>query len=175
MLLWLFVWLPTIEKIWQSMFYILSLWVLNRAFIIVIFCSNIAISTYFTIKVIGLKAVNRARACLKSVKVNAWTRTIIVLLIIFNKIAVASMDFLLLELFYFCFWILVFKVIKLEYLRATPSTLDSIYEISLSSKPKTILFYNLATSTISTAFVFLLSIYLSKLFLDGFYLPCKLL
>ncbi len=98
------------------------------------------------------------------VEVNAEARTIVVLSIVSDKIATTSIDFPLLELFCFCFQVLAFKVMELGYPEDALNALDSISEISSSSKLKTISFYNLVTLNISAAFALLSFTCLSKSF-----------
>lgn len=140
----------------------------NQTSIIVIFCSNVATSIYFASKVIGLRTRARVGACLGDAEVNAWARTIVVLLIVSDKIAAVFMNFPLLELFRFCFWVLAFKAIELGYPGAVPNTPDYISEIGLLSKPKSILLCNLIASNIFSIFVFLFFIYSSQLFRSVF-------
>lgn len=137
------------------MFCISPIWALNWASIVVIFYSIIATSTCFIGRVVGLSSGAGVGAYLGGVEVNAEARTIVVLSIISDKIATISIDFLLLELFCFCFQVLAFKVMELGYPEDTPNALDFISEISLSSKPKTISLCNLAASNISATVVLL--------------------
>lgn len=92
------------------MFYISSIWASNQTFILVISDSNTTIIACIDGRVFGYVL---AILCLNSVNVNAWARIVDVISKVFNNIIVVFMAFLLVKLFYFCFYILVFKIIEL--------------------------------------------------------------
>lgn len=161
---WLSIWSSTVEKITLSMFYISSFQALNQVFIVVIFSFNKVTSACFADKIVGRRAEAVVKAFSRSVEINIWVRIVIVFLIVPNKIAIAFMDFLLIKLFRFYFWVLAFKAIKLEYPRAIPNTPNFILGIGLSFKLKSILLCNLAALNISTVFAFLFFTCLFKSF-----------
>lgn len=155
MSLWLSVWSPTVEKITLSMFYISSFQALNRVFIVVIFSFNKTTSACFDDKIVGHRAGTVVKAFSRSVEINTWVRIVVVFLIVSNKIAIAFIDFLLIKLFRFYFWVLAFKAIELGYPRAVPNTPNFILGIGLSFKLKSISLCNLAALNISTVFALL--------------------